>query len=117
MPRAKANVARKRKVKRWLKQAKGYWGDRSKRYTHARDTVHRAMRFAYRDRKVKKREFRALWIARINAACRSVDITYSRFIDGLKKAKVVLDRKALAQIAVDDMATFKMLVDIAKQKH
>lgn len=117
MPRAKTNVARKKKVKRWLKQAKGYWGDRSKRYTHARETVVRGLMFATRDRKVKKREFRQLWIARINAACRNADITYNKFIAGLKKAKVELDRKSLADLAVHDATAFKKLVDLAKGKN
>lgn len=116
MSRVKTNVARHKKVKRWLKQAKGYWGDRSDRYTIARETVMRGMVFAYRDRKVKKREFRYLWIARINAACRECGTTYSRFMNGLKKAKIVLDRKSLAELAVSDAAAFKKLVDLTKQK-
>jgi large subunit ribosomal protein L20 len=116
MPRVKGNVARKRRVKRWLKQAKGYWGDRSKRYVIARDTVARGLVFAYRDRKVRKREFRYLWISRINAACRAAGITYSKFISGLKKAKINLDRKSLADLAVNDSATFKKLIELAKPK-
>lgn len=116
MPRARTNVARKKKVKRWLKQAEGYWGDRSKRYTIARETVMRGMVFAYRDRRVKKREFRSLWIARINAACRAAGTTYKSFITGLKKAKVTLDRKALADLAVNDAASFKKLIELSKSK-
>lgn len=116
MPRAKYNVARRKRVKRWLKQAKGYWGDRSKRYTIARETVARGLMFATRDRRVKKREFRALWIARINAACRSAGVTYSRFMNGLKKAKVSLNRKSLAEIAATDSAAFKKLVEMVKTR-
>lgn len=114
MARVKTSVARKRRIKRTLKAAKGYWGDRSKRYRHAKLTVMRAKSFAYRDRKRKKRDFRKLWIARINAASRAEGLTYSRFIQGLKKAQVGLDRKSLAELAVNDAAAFNKLVEIAK---
>lgn len=114
MARVKTSVARKRRIKRTLKVAKGYWGDRSKRYRHAKLTVMRAKSFAYRDRKRKKRDFRKLWIARINAASRAEGLTYSRFIQGLKKAQVELDRKSLAELAVNDAAAFNKLVEIAK---
>ncbi len=114
MARVKTNVARKRRIKRTLKAAKGYWGDRSKRYRHAKLTVMRAESYAYRDRKRKKRDFRKLWIARINAASRAEGLTYSRFIQGLKKAQVGLDRKSLAELAVNDAAAFNKLVEIAK---
>lgn len=116
MSRVKTNVARRKRVKRWLKQAKGYWGDRSKRYTIARESVARGLVFAYRDRRVKKREFRSLWIARINAACRAAGVNYNRFMNGLKKAKVALDRKSLAELAVNDAVTFKKLVELAKSR-
>ncbi|PIQ89177.1 MAG: 50S ribosomal protein L20 [Candidatus Omnitrophica bacterium CG11_big_fil_rev_8_21_14_0_20_42_13] len=115
MPRVKTNVARKKRVKGVLKAAKGYWNARSKRYRHAKITVVRGLSYAYRDRKVKKRDFRRLWISRINAASRLSGLTYSRFIQGLKKANVNLDRKALAEMAVNDAEAFKQLAEIAKQ--
>jgi large subunit ribosomal protein L20 len=114
MSKIKHSVATRRRKKRTLKAAKGFWGDRSKQYQQAKRTLMHALVYAYRDRRVKKREFRALWIARINAACRAQEITYSRFINGLKKAKISLDRKILADLAVKDSAAFKKLVEIAK---
>ncbi len=114
MARVKHSVstrARKRKV---LKAAKGQFGDRSRRYRLAKESVARALRYASRDRKVRKREFRSLWISRINAACRQEGLTYSALISGLKKAKVTLDRKIIADIAVRDNATFKKLIEIAR---
>ena len=110
---AHSAATRKRK-KRVLKQAKGFWGDRSKQFQQARRALMHALVYEYRDRRVKKREFRALWITRINAACRAEGITYSRFINGLKKAKVNLDRKIIAELAVKDAQAFKKLVEIAK---
>ena len=115
MARVKHSPAGRKRKKRILKQAKGYYGDRSKQYQQARRTVARAFVYAYRDRRVKKREFRRLWIARINAACRGTGIKYSQFINGLKKAKISLDRKALADLAVKDIQTFNKLVEIAKE--
>lgn len=114
MAKIKHSVATKKRKKRVLKAAKGYWGDRSKQFQQARRTLKRAMVYAYRDRKVKKRDFRQLWITRINAACRQEGITYSRFMNGLKKAKVELDRKILADLAVTDSNAFKKLVEIAR---
>lgn len=114
MAKIKHSVATKKRKKRVLKKAKGYWGDRSKQFEQARRTLNRALVYAYRDRRVKKREFRQLWIIRINAACRESGITFSRFMNGLKKAKVVLDRKMLADLAVKDSKAFKKLVEIAK---
>lgn len=114
MAKIKHSVATRRRKKRTLKQAKGFWGDRSKQYQQARRALMHALVYAYRDRRVKKREMRSLWIARINAACRSCGITYSRLIHGLKKAKIVLDRKILADLAVKDSAAFKKLVEISK---
>jgi len=114
MAKIKHSVATRRRKKRLLKKTKGYWGDRSKQFQQARRTLMHALVYAYRDRRVKKREFRKLWIARINAACRSEGITYSRFINGLKKAEVILDRKILADVAVKDEKAFKKLVEIAK---
>ncbi len=114
MSKVKHSAATRRRKKRVLKQAKGFWGDRSKQFQQARRALMHAMVYAYRDRKVKKRDFRALWIARVNAACRAEGITYSKFICGLKKAKVGLDRKILADLAVRDEAVFKKLIQIAK---
>jgi large subunit ribosomal protein L20 len=114
MAKIKHSVATRKRKKRVLKKAKGFWGDRSKQYQQARRALMHALVYAYRDRKAKKREFRRLWIVRINAACRAAGITYSKFMNGLKKAKVALDRKALSELAVKDSAAFKKLVEIAK---
>jgi large subunit ribosomal protein L20 len=97
-----------------LKSAKGYFGDRSKQFQQARRAKMHALVYGYRDRKVKKREIRGLWIIRINAACREAGTTYSKFMSGLKKAKIGLDRKMLADLAVRDNAAFKKLVELAK---
>jgi large subunit ribosomal protein L20 len=115
MSKIKHSVATKKRKKKVLKQAKGFWGDRSKQFQQARRSLMHAMVYAYRDRRVKKRTFRALWISRINAACRATGITYGKFISGLKKAKINLDRKVLADLAVKDIQAFKKLVEIAKQ--
>ena len=115
MAKIKHSVATRKRKKRLLKQAKGFWGDRSKQFQQAKRTLMHALVYAYRDRRVKKREFRSLWIARINAACREAGITYSAFINGLKKAKVTLDRKILADIAVRDNKAFKKLVELVKK--
>jgi len=114
MAKIKHSVATRRRKKRLLKKTKGYWGDRSKQYQQARRALMHALVYAYRDRRVKKRDFRRLWIARINAACRAAGITYSKFMNGLKKAKVSLDRKILADLAVKDTHAFKKLIEIAK---
>jgi len=114
MAKIKHSVATRRRKKRVLKRVKGFWGDRSKQYRQARRALMHALVYAYRDRRVKKREFRRLWVIRINAACRGAGITYSQFIRGLKKAKVNLDRKILADLAVKDTYAFKKLVEIAK---
>jgi len=115
MAKVKHNVATRRRKKRLLKEAKGFWGDRSKQFQQARRALMHALVYAYRDRRVKKREFRGLWIARINAACREAGITYSAFISGLKKAKINLDRKILADLAVRDNHAFKKLVELVKK--
>jgi large subunit ribosomal protein L20 len=115
MAKAKHSVATRKKKKKVLKLAKGYWGDRSKQYQQAKRTLMHALRYAYRDRHNKKREIRALWIARINAACREVGITYSVFMSGLKKSKITLDRKILADLAVRDSSAFKKLVETVKK--
>ncbi len=114
MAKVKHSPARRKRKKKLLKQAKGYYGDRSKQYQQARRTVTRALVYAYRDRRAKKRDFRRLWIARINAACRASGIKYSQFINGLKKAKIDLDRKTLAELAVADNQVFNKLIEIAK---
>jgi large subunit ribosomal protein L20 len=114
MAKIKHSVATKRRKKRVLKKTKGYWGDRSKQFEQARRTLMHALVYAYRDRKVKKRDFRRLWITRINAACRPNGITYSRFMSGLKKAKITRDRKVLADLAVSDIKAFNKLVAIVK---
>jgi large subunit ribosomal protein L20 len=116
MAKIKHSVATKKRKKRVLNAAKGYWGDRKSQYQQAKRTLDHALVYAYRDRRNKKRLIRSLWITRINAACREAGLTYSKLIHGLKKAKVVLDRKALADIAVRDIGTFKKLIEIAKGK-
>jgi large subunit ribosomal protein L20 len=116
MPRAKNNVAAKRRHKKVLERAKGNFNGRGKLYRTALETVHRGMRYAYRDRRAKKREFRALWIIRISAACKMCGLNYSSFMNGLKKAGVTLDRKTLADIAARDMATFTNLANMAAGK-
>ena len=115
MPRAKKAVKSRERRKRILSQAKGFRGGRSKLLRSASETVDRALKFAYRDRKVRKREFRSLWIMRINAATREHGLSYSRFISGLKAANVELDRKALANLAATDPSAFAKLVEVAKQ--
>jgi len=114
MAKIKHSVATRRRKRKLLKGAKGYWGDRSKQYQQARRARMHALVYAYRDRRTRKRDFRRLWITRINAACRTAGITYSEFIHGLKQAKVSLDRKILADLAVKDSQAFKKLVEIAK---
>ncbi|MBM3250304.1 MAG: 50S ribosomal protein L20 [Candidatus Omnitrophica bacterium] len=116
MTKIKHSVATRRRKTRTLKAAKGYWGDRSKQYQQARRALMHALVYAYRDRKNRKREFRRLWISRINAACRLSGITYSRFINGLKSAKVTIDRKILADLAVRDAKAFEKLVELAKAR-
>ncbi|MBW2039095.1 MAG: 50S ribosomal protein L20 [Deltaproteobacteria bacterium] len=115
MPRVKGGVRGARRRKRILKMAKGYQGTRAKLLRSARLAVERALRYAYRDRRVRKREFRRLWIVRINASARAQDMTYSRFMEGLRKANVSLDRKVLADMAVHDAEGFADLVRIAKE--
>lgn len=116
MARIKHSVSTRARKKRVMKAAKGYYGDRSRRYRMAKETVARAMKFATRDRRVKKREIRSLWIVRINAACREEGFTYSKLLAGLKKAQVVLDRKVLADMAVNDRAAFKKVLGIAQER-
>ena len=116
MPRVKRGVAAHRRHKRILKEAKGYWGGRSRLIRTAREAVEKGWRYAYRDRKVRKREFRALWIARINAAAREHGLSYSRFIHGLQQAGVEMDRKVLAELAIKDPKAFGALAELAKSR-
>ena len=114
MPRATNNVAANRRHKKVLKAAKGNFGGRSKLYRTAKETVQKGKAYAYRDRRNRKRDFRRLWIVRINAAARIGGLSYSRFIDGLNKAGITLDRKVLADLAVRDAAAFQQLVETVK---
>ena len=114
MPRVKRGVQAHAKHKKVLKAAKGYYNARGTVYRVAKQAVIKAGQYAYRDRRVKKREFRALWIQRINAAARMCGMSYSRFIDGLNKAGIEVDRKVLADIAVHDMPAFEQLAEKAK---
>ena len=109
MARVKWQVASRRRRKRLLKQAKGYWGARGRHVRRAKETVMRALAYATRDRKVKKREFRSLWIIRLNAAARARGLTYSQFMAACRKANVKLDRKQLAELAVNDHGAFDQL--------
>jgi large subunit ribosomal protein L20 len=114
MSRAVDGTRRKDHRKKILGLAKGFWGRRHSNYKVAKDAVAKALSYAYRDRRDRKGTFRRLWIARINAACRAEGISYSRFIEGLAKAQVVVDRKMLADLAVRDLAAFKAVVEKAK---
>lgn len=114
MPRVKTGVVRRRRHKKVLKLARGFYSGRRKHFRKAKEQLERSLVYAYRDRKQKKREFRKLWIIRINAACRLNDINYSRFMNGLKKAGIELDRKILADMAMNDAAAFSAVVAQAK---
>ncbi len=115
MPRAKRSVTAKARHKKVLKKAKGYYGARSRIYRVAKQAVIKAAQYAYRDRRQRKRQFRALWVQRINAAARLNGLSYSRLINGLKKAEVEVDRKVLADLAVNDKIAFTTLADKAKK--
>ena len=114
MPRARRGFKARQRRNKVLKLAKGYVGGRRRLFRTAVETVQRALVFAYRDRKVKKRDFRKLWIVRINAASREYGLSYSRFVAGLNKAQVLIDRKILAELAISDPAGFASLVNLAK---
>jgi large subunit ribosomal protein L20 len=114
MPRSAPNVATKRRHKKWLKAAKGYFGRKKNVFQLAKMAVDRARQFAYRDRRDRKVAFRRLWIVRINAGARLCGMTYSTFIAGLVKANIQLDRKVLADLAVNDFATFQKIAEIVK---
>ncbi|MDD4857871.1 MAG: 50S ribosomal protein L20 [Candidatus Krumholzibacteria bacterium] len=115
MPRTKHGVPSKSRKKKILKRAKGYFGSRHTLYRPAREAVNRALIYSYRDRRARKRDFRKLWIARINAAARLNGMSYNRFIDGLKKSNVDINRKVLAELAINDAAGFSRLAEIAKE--
>lgn len=115
MPRAKGAVPRNQRKKKIFKAAKGYFGGRKNLYRTAKDAVEKGWEHAYRDRKKKKRNFRQLWIARINAAAREHDLSYSRFVHGLAQAGVEMDRKALADVAVHSPEAFAALVEQARE--
>jgi large subunit ribosomal protein L20 len=114
MPRVKRGVASRARRKKVLKAAKGYYGARSRSFKVAKQAVIKAGQYAYRDRRQRKRQFRALWIVRINAAANELGISYSRLIDGLKKASIEVDRKVLADLAMHEKEAFAALVEKAK---
>ena len=114
MPRARNTVASRNRRKKVLKQAKGYYGARSRQFKVAKQAVIRAGQYAYRDRRQRKRQFRSLWIVRINAAAREHGLSYSQFINGLKKAEIEVDRKVLADMAIHEKAAFAALAEQAK---
>ena len=115
MPRIKRGTVARKRRKKILKLARGYYGAKSKLFRVANQQVMRSLSYAYRDRKQRKRDFRKLWIARINAAARTGGLSYSRFINGLKKADVQINRKVLADLAVNDKAAFARLVEVARE--
>ncbi len=115
MARVKRGVQARRRHKKILKQAKGYYGARSRVFRVAKQAVIKAGQYAYRDRRTRKRQFRRLWIARINAAARINGLSYSRFMNGLKRAEIILDRKILADLAVREQAAFAAIAEKAKQ--
>ena len=114
MTRVKGGTIARARRKKVLKAAKGYFGSKHRLYKSAKEQLMHSSVYAYRDRRQKKREFRKLWITRINAACRMNDISYSKFIDGLNKAGIEVNRKMLSEIAINDMDAFKELVEVAK---
>jgi len=114
MPRARSNVPRLKRKKQIMKAARGAYGGRSKLWKAAKETVERGWKYAYRDRKNKKRDFRRLWITRINAGAHQNDLSYSKFMNGLRKAGIEIDRKILADLAVHDPAAFTALADKAR---
>ena len=115
MARVKTGVVRRRRHKKILKLAKGFYSGRRKHFRKAKEQLERSLVYAYRDRRRKKRDFRRLWIIRINAACRLNDLSYSKFINGLKKAGIELDRKILADLAMNDAKAFSKIAETAKK--
>ncbi|MDA8084273.1 MAG: 50S ribosomal protein L20 [Nitrospiraceae bacterium] len=116
MPRAKGGIKTRQRHKKILDRAKGYYGGKGRLFKAASETVDKGLQYAYRDRKAKKREFRALWITRISAAVRSMGLNYSQFMNGLKKAEIGLDRKALADLAYSDPTAFSSIAETVKAK-
>ena len=114
MARIKRAVNAHKKRRKVLRLAKGYWGSKSKQYRIASEQIRRSLRYAYAGRKMRKRDFRRLWIARINAACRAQGMNYSSFMNGLKKTGIDLNRKMLSEMAINDAASFAKLVETAK---
>jgi large subunit ribosomal protein L20 len=114
MPRVKRSVHARKKRRKVLEQAKGYWGLKHSTYRHAKEQVEHSLAYAYRDRKARKREFRRLWIVRINAAARQNGLSYNQFVSGCRKAEITLDRKVLADLAVSDPEAFAAIADKAK---
>lgn len=114
MPRTKGGYKTRRRHKKLIKLAKGYWGQRKNVFRRAKETLERALVYSYRDRRQKKRDFRRLWQIRINAAARMQGLNYSKFMGGLKKAGIILDRKVLAYLAITEPEVFNKLVEIAK---
>jgi large subunit ribosomal protein L20 len=114
MPRAKRGTKGRARHKKVMKLAKGNVGGRRKQYRQARETVEKGLTYAYRDRRVRKREFRSLWIVRINAAARLAGLTYARLMNGLKKSGIAIDRKVLANLAMHDPDGFKAIAELAK---
>lgn len=115
MARVKTGVVRRRRHKKVLKLARGFYSARRKHFRKAKEQLERSLVYAYRDRRRKKRDFRRLWIIRINAACRLNDLSYSRFMNGLKKAGIELDRKVLADMAMNDAVAFAKIAEAAKK--
>ena len=115
MTRVKNGVATKARHKKILKQAKGYWGSKHRLYKTAKEQLMHSGKYAFRDRKQKKRDFRKLWITRINAACRENEISYSRFIEGLNYAGIEINRKMASEIAINDPKAFTEMVNVAKK--
>lgn len=114
MPRIKRSVHARKKRRKVLEQAKGYWGQKHSSYKRAKEQVEKSLVYAYRDRRTRKRSLRSLWIVRINAAARREGLSYNQFVAGCKKAGIELDRKVLADLAVSDPAAFKAVADQAK---
>ncbi|WP_332444756.1 50S ribosomal protein L20 [Wolinella succinogenes] len=115
MPRVKTGTVRRQRHKKVLKLARGFYSGRRKHFRKAKEQLERSMYYAFRDRKQKKRDFRSLWITRINAACRINEVSYSRFMHGLKLANIELDRKILADMAMNEPANFAKIVEAAKK--
>ena len=116
MPRTKGGYTTRQRRRKVLKAAKGYWGGKRRLYRSATEAVDRARKYSYRDRRARKRDFRRLWIARINAAARMNDLSYSRLMNGLNKAGIEINRKILSELAATDEAAFARLADLAKEQ-